>query len=261
MKPTHKCLILVIALMLSSIIQQTSAEPLYNDEYKFLLSKDEWMQIEGYDNNSYSYDVQSILQVINSTNENITYSELTISGLRIMVYNYSLTDSLSWIGPIGFDFINPNQMAYYYDLWLNQENLTEAYFSVIGVGYTTDERLAGNHIFKANLSIYLENQKVDFIYDNKEEEFQYIFDSYTLDLQICVEYDSAGVLLKWKEDINIEGSLIQYTRFTLKERVDEFNKLEETTDETNVANLLYALISLIALVKILKKNKNKSIHR
>lgn len=248
MKQKHYYLFLAIPLLMSSVLHSTSAYQYYDDEYRFLQSITDWMQVEGYENNSYSYVNQRLLEVIDYTDENITYLENDGFRIHIQVYNYSLHESFLWIGPIGFDFINANQMEYYYDLWNNQENLTEAYAHIIGTGYTEDYRIAEHFVFKANLSTLLENQRVDFLYDQREEEIIEITDNYTLSLQIYVEYDSKGVLLKWKEKITVDGSIIQLEQITLNQRVDNFKNLE-TTDETSIASLFIAIISLLVLVR------------
>jgi len=257
MKYRKYFLFIVILLLFTTTFRLIIADQYYEDEYNFQFTIDEWTQVSGYNNNSFFYTSQSLLKVISYTDDNITYLEKDSSGIYFQVYNFSLTESLPYVGPVGFDFINANQMPHYYDLWNNQENLTEAYFHIICVGYTTDERYAENFVFQANLSIYLENQVVDYIYDTHEGDVADIVDSYTLTLQIYVEYDLVGLLKELKEIVTIDGSIIQTVQITSKQRVDNFGDLE-LIEETSLTNLFYITFSLLILIII--SNKRRKYH-
>ena len=62
------------------------------------------MKIKGYENNSFSYVEHNLFQVIEYNNENITLIEIS-RDVIVHVYNFSLFESIPWIGPIGYYFI------------------------------------------------------------------------------------------------------------------------------------------------------------
>jgi hypothetical protein len=250
--------IILLVLIITLVNQSAPVDAQYEEEYKFLFSLNNWSQISGYGNYSHTYTSQHLLKVINSTDDNITYSEMTSGGYGITVYNYSITELFSWIGPIGHHFINPNEMNHYYDLWLNEENLTEAYMNIIGVGYTTDERSAEDFTFEAYLSIFLEDEELVFTYSDEEAEIEQIIDDVNLSIEIYVEYDTSGVLHEWKEKVSVDGSKIQQEVYRFTQRVDDFSVIG-VTDETNAANLLYSLTAIFALIAIVKKHSSKQI--
>ena len=258
MKKHQICFAIVFLVILSLTTHSAAADILYEEEYKILHSVNTWHQVSGYENVSYSSQYQELLKVVNYTDENITYMHIYGSAMQIVTYNYSIHELLPWVGPIGWDFINPTQMAYYYDLWLNQENITEVYSNIIGVGFTTDERYAENYVFKANLSIDVEDERVDFFYDQDEEITETIYDDYTFSVQIYVEYDISGVILKWLENLVIDGTIVQLKRDVARVRVNEFSDLE-ITKETNLTGLLFSLTAILAMMVISKKYSSKQI--
>lgn len=240
-----------------SSLYTANAVTYYDDEYKFLSTTDQWSQVKGYEKNSYYSASQSIIEVVDYTNDNITYSKTSSSGISITVYNYTMHEYTTLFGPIGFDFINANQMAYYYDLWINQENLTSAYAQLIGGGYSVDDRIAEDYVFKANLSIYLENQRADLYYDQSETEIIDIVDNFLVSWQIFVSYDSKGVLLNWTEILTIDGELVQIERAYSKQRVDDFS-ISESTDETPFTSFLIVAISLSVFTRMSKRKLLKT---
>ena len=244
MKKHQTCILIAFLLLLMLPMNKvTRAERLYDEEYKFVFKIDQWMKIKGYENNSFSYVEHNLFQVIEYNNENITLIEIS-GDVIVHVYNFSLFESIPWIGPIGYYFINPDIVDHYYNLWKDSEDLDDAYCGIIGSVYTEDLRNAENFVFSAELSILIEDGKVDLFYDEKDEEIKEITDDYTLSLIIYVEYDSKGVLLKMKELTLVEGNLIQYKREEITLRVDNFEDLE-SIHENPYSNFLEIISFLL----------------
>lgn len=250
MKIRKLVLILMVLCIFSSSISKSQAVSIVGNEYRFVTTYDRWWQLNDGDKIENFIEFQYKYEILDYDNESIIL-KYTYGVFAIETYNFTYWHS-SYSAPIGLSFLIPSLFTYYYDMWVNTEDIYDVNLAApVGTNHTKDVRTASNYIFEGEFEGYLSNVSLGFEYDSDEEQFISIFGEEYSEAILLVQYDPDGVILKIENEFTRTNSLlVAYEKFTL-ERVDEFPEIEGTS---------YAIIGIITIVLLaaLKIRKRKS---